>query len=713
MLEEPWWRGLMTIADFGKISVEEVLKIDPADLAKKKKNMGFNTEHITCCDTYGGVRDVFYFKTRIARKIPRDFIGEYIPEAHKRGIRVLIYYNVHRLNVEFGMKHPEWLQINMEGKIVDYLYGSGCAPCVNSSYRNWSFQGLRDLAKYEIDGVFLDGPIFAPGACYCENCQRLFRKGYGVDLPKEENWKDLTWRKFIEFRYESIARYLRDAGKALKEVRPEAVIYMNCTGLWPAWPAARDNRRLMPFQDFLGAEGGFIYSDLRKIPLWKPGMAAKILETQAGGKPTVVFIAGAHKPWDLYLLTPAETKLLYADTVANGANPWFGIPFRLTDKPGAQAAAEMNRFLIRNSEYFRETVSLSKVALLWSCRTADFYRASVPVTDFTPQGERLERREKAGNFYASFLGCYEALVRSHVPFDVIDENAITLDELSSYEILFAPNCACVSDKKTEVLEDYVKGGGSIIASFETSLYDENGDPRGEFGLSNILGIKLGKGTFGPMRIDYMAVTDRESPFMTGLTADLLPCPIFGIEVIPRSAKPLAFYHGKMPARYVKLPPVTNNPAILTNNFGKGTALYLAGNFFEHYHDYHISDYRTIIVNAIRLMSKPLITLENCPTSVEVTLRYQPRKERVLIHFVNFTAEMTRPIEHVTTLRGIVVKLHGVKDVKNARALWYGGSLKIEERDGNIRFEVPILNEYEVIALEPIKEDSFISYKQST
>jgi len=692
----------MTIADLGKISVEEVLKLDPAELAETKRRLGFNTEHITCGDTYGGVKDVFYFKTSIAREVPRDFIGEYIPEAHKRGIKVLIYYNVHRLHVEFGRKHPEWIQVNAQGRIVDNLYGSGCAPCVNSPYRDWSFQGIRDLAAYEIDGVFLDGPIFAPGACYCENCQTLFKGEYGVELPRKEDWKDPAWRSFIEFRYESIASYLRDAEKALKTVRPEAVIYMNCTGLWPAWPAARDNRRLMPYQDFLGAEGGFLYYDLRATPLWKPGMAAKLLETQAGGKPTVVFIAGAHKGWDTYLLPPTETRLLYADAVANGANPWYGIPLRLAGGPGALAAGEMNRFLVGNAEYLEETVPLARVALFWSCRTADYYRASVPVTDFTPQGERLGRREAAGNFYASFLGCYEAFVRSHVPFNVLDEEALTLETLRGYDLLVAPNCACISEEKAEVIADYVKSGGNLIASFEASRYDEYGDLREKFSLSKVFGVEVGKGTFGPMRLDYMTVVELESPLTEGLSATLLPCPVYGIEVVPTTAKPLTMYHEKMPARYVKLPPVSRNPAVTLNDYGDGRCLYMAGNFFEHYYNYHNPDYRRIVANAVGLMSKVLVTLENCPTSVEVTLRHQPGKGRLLVHLVNFTGEMTRPMESVVTLRDVAVTLHRFQGLKKAKALRLGKELSLEDVNGDVKVVLPLLKEYEVITLEPLE-----------
>jgi len=58
----------------------------------------------------------------VAEKVPRDFIGEYIPEAHKRGLKVLIYFNVHWLQKEFAMKHLDWLQRDSKGEIIDTLY---------------------------------------------------------------------------------------------------------------------------------------------------------------------------------------------------------------------------------------------------------------------------------------------------------------------------------------------------------------------------------------------------------------------------------------------------------------------------------------------------------------------------------------------------------------------------------------------------------------
>ena len=697
--DKAWWHRVLTIADIGVYAVDDVLRLDAAELAEMKKGLGFNAEHLSCSDVYGGDKGVFYFKTKIAERVPRDFLGEYLPEAKKRGIRTLIYYNVHWLQLEFAKKHEDWLQVDAGGHIIDNLYGSGCAPCVNSPWRDWSFQGIRDLAAYGIDGIFLDGPIFAPAGCYCQACRGLFQDRYGTDLPAKQDWGDPTWRNFIEFRYDTIAEYLRDAARALKDVRPDCVIYMNCTGLWPAWPAARSNRRLMAHQDILGAEGGFLYYDLRTSPLWKPGMAAKLLETQSSGKPTVVFIAGANKGWDEYLLPPTETKLLYADTIANGASPWYGIPLHCAKSPGALAAGEMNHFIMRNADYLEGTVPLAKVALFWSDRTADYYRATVPVTDFTPQGERLEKREAAGNFYTGFLGCYEAMTRSHIPFRILDEEALTPKALRAFDLLVAPNCACLSKSKARTIASYVRRGGNLVASFETSRYDENGIRLEDFSLSEVLGVGAGKGTFGPLKLDYMSVIDPGSAATQGLSSALLPCPTYGMETIPMGGAPLAMYREKMPARYVNLPPVSNKPAIVLNEYGSGSCLYLAGNFFEHYHGYHNPDYRKIISNWTRAVAKMLVSVGNCPSSVEIVLRGQPPKARLLVHLVNFTGEMTRPMESVVAVRDLKLTLH-FEGLERAKALCIGKELDLQQTEDGPTLSIPRLEEYEVVALEP-------------
>src|SRR5205085_915199 len=80
-------------------------------------------------------------------------------------------------------------------------------------------------------------------------------------------------------------------------------------------------------------------------------------------------------------------------------------------------------------------------------------------------------------------GLYEALLSGRFAFDYVHEDRLDPEPLSKYRALLLPNVAMLSDRQCQQIRDYVHGGGSIMASFETSLYDENMKQRAEFGLS--------------------------------------------------------------------------------------------------------------------------------------------------------------------------------------------------------------------------------------
>jgi hypothetical protein len=67
----------------------------------------------------------------------------------------------------------------------------------------------------------------------------------------------------------------------------------------------------------------------------------------------------------------------------------------------------------------------------------------------------------------------------------------------------------------------VKRGGSVLATYETSLYDEWGVRRGNFGLSDLFGVRFKGHLPGPMQNSYLrlekdSATGKYHPLLTGL-----------------------------------------------------------------------------------------------------------------------------------------------------------------------------------------------------
>ena len=114
-------------------------------------------------------------------------------------------------------------------------------------------------------------------------------------------------------------------------------------------------------------------------------------------------------------------------------------------------------------------------------------------------------------------------------------------------------------------------------------------------------------------------------------------------------------------------------------------------------EFHFREHLRLIGNLARWLSPPRITLEGVPSSVEVTLRAQPR--RWLIHLVNFTGEMVRPMERVLPIRELKISLRDAGAVKKVRALRCNQALAFERNGECVSFTIPQLLEYELIVVD--------------
>ena len=685
-----WWEKeplriieICNAYQMGDLSLQE-----EADAVKK---MVGNAQHFHCTNEAGGGDDKrFYFKTQVSKADNPDRLGKYLPIAHKTGIKVIVYFNVHWYSKEFGREHPDWLQIKEDGKPLDDVYTTGTSLCINSPYREWVFQILRDLCRYPIDGIFYDGPIFFAQTCYCETCRRLFKQRTGEEIPKKSDHNHPLWRELVEFQADSLARFLSDSREIIKAANPEILFCMNGNANWPYWPTGRDNHKIIKHTDILGAEGGFIYGDLNLTSIYKPGMTAKLLSSQSQGKPALVFDCAGHKSWSWYMLPEPEISLLLAETLAGGANFW--VPFFPDDlkQPEIRVVRSYCELVKKNPKAFGRTRSMAKVALLWPAASVELYEgSSVPLTDFTKE----IKAAKVGDISQEFLGFYEGLARSQVPFDVIDE--ANLVDLSRYELLVLPNATCLSDEACRAISDFVGGGGNLVASFETSLYDEDGRRREDLRLGGLFGARFSGRMFGPMLWDYVAPDyGTGSPLLKGVSKEFIPAPAYGIEIKTTVGKPLAHFCTKLVGCYDHSPEVSDLPFIVTNRHGKGTVVYLAGTFGISLSSFRFPEYLTLVRNVATKLSAAPVLVENAPW-VEVNVRRND--EAMFVHLVNQTSGLKRPMTHIQPLTDLEVVLPKVK-CKQSRTLRQDRKLRTRVGRRGTSFTLPLLEDYEVIEL---------------
>ena len=114
-------------------------------------------------------------------------------------------------------------------------------------------------------------------------------------------------------------------------------------------------------------------------------------------------------------------------------------------------------------------------------------------------------------------GLYDALLQARFAFDFVHEDRLEPERLAKYRALILPNVAMLSDHQCQQLRDYVHSGGSLMASFETSLYDENLKPRADFGLADLMGVSKDGDVVGTNGNPYSAriETAAEHPILQG------------------------------------------------------------------------------------------------------------------------------------------------------------------------------------------------------
>lgn len=639
------------------------------------KHFGFNVEQLlhTHAELYSAVFD---------RRRHGTLLRRYLAESRKHGLATILYMNCHILLDSQKGRIRDWAAVRKDGTYAR-LYETYYGCCVNSSWTDFFLKAIADLKDYDLAGIFFDGPSTAP--CYCPRCRARFKAERGKSLQKA------ALEEAAEFGLESSLNFMARAYAKVKETNPGRLAYFN-TPVLHSDMTGDQIRRALACNDIVGTEGGFqFYGPPKDVDIWRCGLNARAVEAVAGDRPRVIFMAGDHKPWSWYLHTPAETRLCYASALANGASVWYGIHCRSANlsSPAGRAARDMIQFDRRHDGLYQDATSLADVAMLYSFNTAKHYTSSGEATDFYHSDGR-KKAVAIGNYWESFNGAAGLLFHAGIPFDLVTE--LDTDALRRYRVLVVPTGACLADATAEAIRTFIRGGGTLIADSETSLFDETGIRRRDFHLADVFGASFeGHRRYAPH--DYLALDPRlQIPNQDGVP--LIPAPLMALNVTPaRQAKVLGRLCPPLPGRYAGEPGRPIHPFLIRQRTGKGQSYYLAGTFFELYRKFGIVHYRRLVGQLVRQHARPPVELIGAPESVEVTVRRAGAAGPLLVHLVNYTGGMTRPIAKVVPLRGLFLKVHA--RVKSARSLVAGRRL-VADRNGLI--VLPNISEFEVIAV---------------
>lgn len=434
-----------------------------------------------------------------------DPFGDLVGGCRRLNMVVVARTDPHAARQDVRDAHPDWIAVDAAGNPRrHWAMPDWWVTCALGPY-NFEFmtEVTREIVSlYQVDGVF-SNRWAGSGMCYCEHCRRNFRSASGLDLPRTTDPRDPARRAYLEWRQQRLFELWRLWDAEIRKVNPGACFIPNTGG------GALSDLDMQA----IGERAPILFADRQArsglMPPWANGKNGKEYRATMGPKPIGgIFSIGVEEPyrWKDSVQNGAEIRLWALDGIANGLRPWFTkFAGTLHDRRWLQVVEDLYAWHYRNERYLRNEEPLARVALVYSQQTAQYYggeHARAKVEDHT-------------------LGYYQALIESRIPFEMVHDRLLDAAHIARFKVLVFPNIAALSNRQCDQIRDYVARGGSVVATYETSLYDEWGVRRTDFGLADLYGASFGGRVDARMQNSYLRLetdpgTGKRHPILAGL-----------------------------------------------------------------------------------------------------------------------------------------------------------------------------------------------------
>jgi hypothetical protein len=585
--------------------------------------------------------------------------------------------------------HPDWIAVTASGeKRRHWANPELWVTCALGPY-NFEFMTLihkEIMERYRPDGIF-SNRWAGHGICYCEHCVHNFMEYSGMELPKNSDKSNKVYQKYSEW-----------STNRLKE-------------LWLLWDkvirSEKSSSRFIPngFPDKIitGQLSDIVFTDHQArsgstMP-WSNGKIAKELRASIGMKPLGgIFSVGLEEQyrWKDSVQSEAEIRVWVAEGTANGMRPWFtkfsGV---LYDQRWLNIVDKIYQVHWKNESYLRNIAPLARAGMVFSEKILNF-------------GTEIWQQRSGDHA----LGMYHALIEARVPFEMINDRLLDPDHLKPFKLLILPNISALSDSQCDQLKKFVERGGSLVATFETSLYDENGKRRTDFGLTDLFGVSYDPGVEGPMQNSYLQLktspgTNQFHPVLKELEdAYRIINTIYRVKVNPKIEFPspvtLIPSYPDLPMEHVyPRVPDTNIRELYLRDTGKGRIVYFPGDIDRSFWQVMCTDHGKLLRNTIlwALNEEPIVEVKG-PGVMDVTVWRQ--KNSMTVHIVNMTNPMMmkgpfRELIPVTVQVSIKLPEGTKADGVNLLVSGQKPSIKISENE--VILTVEKIYDHEIIGID--------------
>ena len=381
----------------------------------------------------------------------RDLFGECAAAAKKRGMKVVARMSPD-LNWGDALEaHPEWAMRYADGTVQHSSEEPALfKTCMFSGYMDDYVPAIiREVnSLYDVDCFYTNGwpPLGSLPACYCSICSKLPASGTAA-----------YWRVFTDRTLELWQKY--DA--IAKEKRPDSFFFANLGG----------NVRGGPNLDRVGKVAAWFQADNQgrtydDPAIWGCSLQGRvcnaILDGKVAANVTAAYSTG-NPGWRNVSKGPYEDRMWLNETLASGMVPYFHFVGAengfAEDRRWQDVGRDYFRWTARHDAHFKTRRSIANIGVVFGQSTQLLYPGPASARSHAYMHETTQ-------------GLYDALLQGRFAFDFVHEDRLEPERLARYRALLLPNIAILNDRQCQQLREYVHSGGSLMASFETSLYDE-------------------------------------------------------------------------------------------------------------------------------------------------------------------------------------------------------------------------------------------------
>ncbi len=645
----------------------------------------------------------------------RDLYGELAKAAHDDGLVVVARMDSNRTAEDQFKDHPDWFTRDRNGN--PYRAEDKYITCVNSAYYDEYLPSvLTEIIERSHPEGFADNSwsgLTRDSICYCDNCQRKFReRSGGKALPVRTDWKDPVYRQWIDWNYARRLEIWDLNNRATKRAGgPDCLWFgMNSGSITSQSRSFRDCKAI-----FERAEMVFLDHQARGPAGFEENASTgKLVHGVLGWdklapESMAMYQAGPHA-FRVASKPAAEARMWMIEGFAGGIQPWWHhIAAYHEDRRMYSTAEPLMKWYTANERYLIHRRPLATVAVAWSQRNTDFYG-----------------QDQAGELVdAPYRGVLDSLLRARIPHVPMHIDHLER-ESANIKVLILPNLAVMSDAQCAAVKKFVAGGGALIATGSSSLYNELGDARKDYGLADIFGAhRTGASTTdraealgnqhtylrlaperrgnvdGPQIAGDPKSTTPRHPVLQGFDeTDILP---FGgflqqLQVDGDALVPLTFippFPIYPPETAWMRQPKTSIPGLVL----KGRVAFLPADLDRRYTRDRLPDHANLIANVVRWAANGDIPLQAEGAGLfDCNLYTQPG--RVIAHVVNLTATGRMPIDELVPVGPLSLSIRLPKDVRGhtAHMLVSGAAARVKVQAGWARLELAKILDHEVVVI---------------